>query len=157
MTLSYVSRDISVCGLRARALQSCLIRMKTNQLDISGGWQFSGKVVQRVYSPEELRKKAAEAEKFAALLRLNQPLHHRRGSKTKIHHRRREIKRLEAWEPTMVAKRDTQILIPAGDTSQSVKQANFWFKGMTGNLTFQIIAYFCAFLECVTSGFIAQK
>ncbi len=60
---------------------------ENRRADISGGWQFKdGKVVQRVYSPEELSKKA-EAEKFAALLKLNQLLHHWCGSKTKNCHR----------------------------------------------------------------------
>ncbi len=40
---------------------------ENRRADISGGWQFKdGKVVQRVYSPEELRKKA-EAEKVRRL------------------------------------------------------------------------------------------
>ncbi|WP_033574099.1 tail fiber assembly protein, partial [Salmonella enterica] len=63
-----------------------------------GGWQFKGgKVVQRVYSPEELRKKAedekvrrlAEAESAIAPLA--------RAVKLNIA-TDEEIKRLEAWE-----------------------------------------------------------
>ncbi|EDQ0591974.1 tail fiber assembly protein, partial [Salmonella enterica subsp. diarizonae] len=66
--------------------------------DISGGWQFKdGKVVQRVYSPEELRKKA-EAEKVRRLAEAESaiaPL--ARAVKLGIA-TDEEQKRLEAWE-----------------------------------------------------------
>lgn len=77
--------------------------------DISGGWQFKeGKVVQRVYSPEELRKKA-EAEKVRRLAEAESaiaPL--ARAVKLKIA-TDEEIKRLEAWElySVMVNRLDT--------------------------------------------------
>ncbi|EBS2914978.1 tail fiber assembly protein, partial [Salmonella enterica subsp. enterica serovar Newport] len=74
-----------------------------------GGWQFKdGKVVQRVYSPEELRKKA-EAEKVRRLAEAESaiaPLARavKRGIATD-----EEQKRLEAWElySVMVNRVDT--------------------------------------------------
>ncbi|ENZ3212087.1 tail fiber assembly protein, partial [Salmonella enterica] len=82
---------------------------ENRRADISGGWQFKdGKVAQRVYSPEELRKKAedekvrrlAEAESAIAPLA--------RAVKLKIA-TDEEIKRLEAWEfySVMVNRVDT--------------------------------------------------
>ncbi|ENT5689432.1 tail fiber assembly protein, partial [Salmonella enterica] len=82
---------------------------ENRRADISGGWQFKdGKVVQRVYSPEELRKKA-EAEKVRRLAEAESaiaPL--ARAVKLKIA-TDEEIKRLEAWEfySVMVNRVDT--------------------------------------------------
>ncbi|AXE05858.1 tail fiber assembly protein [Salmonella enterica subsp. enterica] len=82
---------------------------ENRRADISGGWQFKdGKVVQRVYSPEELRKKA-EAEKVRRLAEAESaiaPL--LRAVKLKIA-TDEEIKRLEAWElySVLVSRVDT--------------------------------------------------
>ncbi|EGP6050227.1 tail fiber assembly protein [Salmonella enterica] len=82
---------------------------ENRRADISGGWQFKdGKVVQRVYSPEELRKKA-EAEKVRRLAEAESaiaPL--ARAVKLNIA-TDEEIKRLEAWElySVMVNRVDT--------------------------------------------------
>ncbi|HDO8218709.1 TPA: tail fiber assembly protein, partial [Salmonella enterica subsp. enterica serovar Concord] len=82
---------------------------ENRRADISGGWQFKdGKVVQRVYSPEELRKKA-EAEKVRRLAEAESaiaPL--ARAIKLKIA-TDEEFKRLEAWElySVMVNRVDT--------------------------------------------------
>ncbi|EDS6440238.1 phage tail protein [Salmonella enterica subsp. VII serovar 1,40:g,z51:--] len=82
---------------------------ENRRADISGGWQFKdGKVVQRVYSPEELRKKA-ETEKVRRLAEAESaiaPL--LRAVKLKIA-TDEEIKRLEAWElySVLVSRVDT--------------------------------------------------
>ncbi|MCR5947763.1 phage tail protein [Salmonella enterica subsp. houtenae] len=82
---------------------------ENRRADISGGWQFKdGKVVQRVYSPEELRKKA-EAEKVRRLAEAESaiaPL--LRAVKLKIA-TDEEIKQLEAWElySVLVSRVDT--------------------------------------------------
>ncbi|EBT1912001.1 tail fiber assembly protein, partial [Salmonella enterica subsp. diarizonae] len=71
---------------------------ENRRADISGGWQFKdGKVVQRVYSPEELRKKA-EAEKIRRLAEAESAITSlaravKRGIATD-----EEQKRLEVWE-----------------------------------------------------------
>ncbi|EHE9227553.1 tail fiber assembly protein [Salmonella enterica] len=82
---------------------------ENRRADISGGWQFKdGKVAQRVYSPEELRKRA-EAEKVRRLAEAEAaiaPL--ARAVKLKIA-TDEEIKRLEAWElySVLVSRVDT--------------------------------------------------
>ncbi|EAO3108903.1 phage tail protein [Salmonella enterica] len=82
---------------------------ENRRADISGDWQFKdGKIVQRAYSPEELRKKA-EAEKVRRLAEAESaivPL--ARAVKLKIA-TDEEIKRLEAWElySVMVNRVDT--------------------------------------------------
>ncbi|ELE3799304.1 tail fiber assembly protein, partial [Salmonella enterica] len=82
---------------------------ENRRADISGGWQFKdGKIVQRVYSPEELHKKA-EAEKVRRLAEAESaiaPL--ARAVKLNIA-TDEEIKRLEAWElySVMVNRVDT--------------------------------------------------
>ncbi|EJY6446636.1 tail fiber assembly protein, partial [Salmonella enterica] len=82
---------------------------ENRRADISGGWQFKdGKVAQRVYSPEELRKRA-EAEKVRRLAEAEAaiaPL--ARAVKLKIA-TDEEIKQLETWElySVMVNRVDT--------------------------------------------------
>ncbi|EJY6447330.1 tail fiber assembly protein, partial [Salmonella enterica] len=82
---------------------------ENRRADISGGWQFKdGKVVQRVYSPEELSKKA-EAEKVRRLAEAEAaiaPL--ARAVKLNIA-TDEETKQLEAWElySVLVSRVDT--------------------------------------------------
>ncbi|EAW2470219.1 tail fiber assembly protein [Salmonella enterica subsp. enterica] len=82
---------------------------ENRRADISGGWQFKdGKVAQRVYSPEELRKRA-EAEKVRRLAEAEAaiaPL--ARAVKLKIA-TDEEIKQLETWElySVLVSRVDT--------------------------------------------------
>ncbi|MDI5036148.1 tail fiber assembly protein, partial [Salmonella enterica subsp. enterica serovar Montevideo] len=64
-------RDDAIMRSQSTSLIERRVRMALGmgdrRADISGSWQFKdGKVVQRVYSPEELRKKA-EAEKVRRL------------------------------------------------------------------------------------------
>ncbi|ECE6263460.1 tail fiber assembly protein [Salmonella enterica subsp. enterica] len=107
--ITCITRDVSglwPCNLSVAEVPDT---DENRRADISGGWQFKdGKVVQRVYSPEELRKKA-EAEKVRRLAEAESaiaPL--ARAVKLKIA-TDEEIKRLEAWElySVMVNRVDT--------------------------------------------------
>ncbi|ENL9264023.1 tail fiber assembly protein [Salmonella enterica] len=104
-----ISKDVSTINPTGLSVVELPDITANRRADISGGWQFKdGKVVQRVYSPEELRKKA-EAEKVRRLAEAEAaiaPL--ARAVKLKIA-TDEEIKRLEAWElySVMVNRVDT--------------------------------------------------
>ncbi|ENK2111102.1 tail fiber assembly protein [Salmonella enterica] len=107
--ITCITRDISGLWPAGQSVAELPDTDENRLADISGGWQFKdGKVVQRVYSPEELRKKA-EAEKVRCLAEAESaiaPL--ARAVKLKIA-TDEEIKRLEAWElySVMVNRVDT--------------------------------------------------
>ncbi|EDV4868636.1 tail fiber assembly protein [Salmonella enterica subsp. enterica] len=96
--ITCITRDISGLWPAGQSVAELPDTDENRRADISGGWQFKdGKVVQRVYSPEELSKKA-EAEKVRRLAEAESviaPL--ARAVKLKIA-TDEEIKRLEAWE-----------------------------------------------------------
>lgn len=74
--ITCITRDISGLWPAGQSVAELPDTDENRRADISGGWQFKdGKVVQRVYSPEELSKRR-RLKKFAALLKLNQLLHH---------------------------------------------------------------------------------
>ncbi|ELO3585121.1 tail fiber assembly protein [Salmonella enterica] len=65
--ITCITRDVSGLWPYNLSVAEAPDTDENRRADISGGWQFKdGKVVQRVYSPEELRKKA-EAEKVRRL------------------------------------------------------------------------------------------
>lgn len=107
--ITCISRDVSGFWPVGKSVAEVPDTEENRRADISGGWKFKdGKVVQRVYSPEELRKKA-EAEKVRCLAEAESaiaPL--ARAVKMKIA-TDEEIKRLEAWElySVMVNRVDT--------------------------------------------------
>ncbi|ELM7340489.1 tail fiber assembly protein [Salmonella enterica] len=96
--ITCITRDISGLWPVGQSVAELPDTDENRRADISGGWQFTdGKIVQRVYSPEELRKKA-EAEKVRRLAEAEAaiaPL--ARAVKLKIA-TDEEIKLLEAWE-----------------------------------------------------------
>ncbi|HFW2170588.1 TPA: tail fiber assembly protein [Salmonella enterica subsp. enterica serovar Bovismorbificans] len=107
--ITCITRDISGLWPAGQSVAELPDTDENRLADISGCWQFKGgKVVQRVYSPEELRKKA-EAEKVRCLAEAESaiaPL--ARAVKLKIA-TDEELKRLEAWElySVMVNRVDT--------------------------------------------------
>ncbi|EIF0664643.1 tail fiber assembly protein [Salmonella enterica] len=107
--ITCITRDISGLWPAGQSVAELPDTDENRRADISGGWQFKdGTVVQRVYSPEELSKKA-EAEKIRRLAEAESaiaPL--ARAVKLKIA-TDEEIKRLDAWElySVMVNRVDT--------------------------------------------------
>ncbi|EHR6574204.1 tail fiber assembly protein, partial [Salmonella enterica] len=107
--ITCITRDVSGLWPYNRSVAEVPDTEENRRADISGGWQFKdGKIVQRVYSPEELHKKA-EAEKVRRLAEAESaiaPL--ARAVKLNIA-TDEEIKRLEAWElySVMVNRVDT--------------------------------------------------
>ncbi|EBR2376353.1 tail fiber assembly protein [Salmonella enterica] len=107
--ITCITRDVSGLWPYNRSVAEVPDTEENRRADISGGWQFKdGKIVQRVYSPEELHKKA-EAEKVRRLAEAESaiaPL--ARAVKLKIA-TDEEIKRLDAWElySVMVNRVDT--------------------------------------------------
>lgn len=107
--ITCITRDISGLWPAGQSVAELPDTDENRRANISGGWQFKdGKVVQLVYSPEELRKKA-EAEKVRRLAEAESaiaPLARavKRGIATD-----EEQKRLEAWElySVMVNRVDT--------------------------------------------------
>ncbi|ENI5566703.1 tail fiber assembly protein [Salmonella enterica] len=107
--ITCITRDISGLWPAGQSVAELPDTDENRRADISGGWQFKdGKVVQRVYSPEELRKKA-EAEKVRRLAEAEAAIAPLARAVKRDIATDEEQKRLDAWElySVMVNRVDT--------------------------------------------------